>query len=31
VIVPAGTPHRFSELTGEILYLVYRFDSKTVK
>ena len=31
VIVPAGTPHRFSELTGEILYLVYRFDSKAVK
>ena len=28
VIVPEGTPHRFSVLDGEILYLTYRFDSK---
>jgi mannose-6-phosphate isomerase-like protein (cupin superfamily) len=28
VIVPQGTPHRFSVLAGEILYLTYRFDSK---
>jgi len=28
VIVPEGTPHRFSVLEGEILYLTYRFDSK---
>ena len=28
VIVPQGTPHRFSVLEGEILYLTYRFDSK---
>ena len=28
VIVPEGTPHRFSVLGGEILYLTYRFDSK---
>lgn len=27
VIVPQGTPHRFSVLGGEILYLTYRFDS----
>jgi mannose-6-phosphate isomerase-like protein (cupin superfamily) len=27
VIVPAGMPHRFSELDGEIVYMVYRFDS----
>jgi mannose-6-phosphate isomerase-like protein (cupin superfamily) len=27
VIVPQGTPHRFSVLEGEILYLTYRFDS----
>jgi mannose-6-phosphate isomerase-like protein (cupin superfamily) len=28
VIVPQGTPHRFSELDGEIVYLTYRFDSQ---
>jgi mannose-6-phosphate isomerase-like protein (cupin superfamily) len=28
IMVPQGTPHRFSVLDGEILYLVYRFDSK---
>ena len=27
VIVPQGTPHRFGELDGEIVYLTYRFDS----
>ena len=27
IIVPAGTPHRFSQLDGsEIVYLVYRFE-----
>jgi mannose-6-phosphate isomerase-like protein (cupin superfamily) len=26
IIVPAGTPHRFSQLDGPIKYLVYRFD-----
>jgi mannose-6-phosphate isomerase-like protein (cupin superfamily) len=26
VIVPAGTPHSFSELDGPIEYLVYRFE-----
>jgi mannose-6-phosphate isomerase-like protein (cupin superfamily) len=28
IIVPAGTPHRFSELDGPIVYLVYRFEPK---
>jgi mannose-6-phosphate isomerase-like protein (cupin superfamily) len=28
VIVPAGTPHSFSELDGPISYLVYRFEPK---
>jgi len=29
IIVPAGTPHRFSVLDGpEIVYLVYRFEPK---
>jgi len=29
IIVPAGTPHRFSQLDGpEIVYLVYRFEPK---
>jgi mannose-6-phosphate isomerase-like protein (cupin superfamily) len=28
IIVPQGTPHRFSELEGEIVYLTYRFDSQ---
>ena len=26
VIIPAGTPHSFSQLDGPISYLVYRFD-----
>jgi mannose-6-phosphate isomerase-like protein (cupin superfamily) len=26
IIVPAGTPHSFSELDGPINYLVYRFE-----
>jgi mannose-6-phosphate isomerase-like protein (cupin superfamily) len=26
IIVPAGMPHRFSELDGPIVYLVYRFE-----
>ena len=26
IIIPAGTPHRFSELDGTISYLVYRFE-----
>lgn len=26
IIVPAGTPHRFSALDGPIVYLVYRFQ-----
>jgi mannose-6-phosphate isomerase-like protein (cupin superfamily) len=26
IIVPAGMPHRFSELDGTIVYLVYRFE-----
>ena len=26
IIVPAGMPHRFSQLDGPISYLVYRFD-----
>lgn len=30
IIVPAGTPHSFSELDGPISYLVYRFEP-TVK
>jgi mannose-6-phosphate isomerase-like protein (cupin superfamily) len=29
IIVPAGTPHRFSQLDGsEIVYLVYRFEPR---
>jgi mannose-6-phosphate isomerase-like protein (cupin superfamily) len=28
VIIPAGTPHRFSALDGPITYLVYRFEPK---
>jgi mannose-6-phosphate isomerase-like protein (cupin superfamily) len=29
VVIPAGTPHRFSALDGpEIVYLVYRFEPK---
>ena len=28
IIVPAGMAHRFSELDGPIVYLVYRFEAK---
>ncbi|HEY7293035.1 MAG TPA: hypothetical protein VH583_24580 [Vicinamibacterales bacterium] len=28
IIIPAGTPHRFSALDGPITYLVYRFEPK---
>jgi mannose-6-phosphate isomerase-like protein (cupin superfamily) len=28
IIVPAGVAHRFSELDGPIVYLVYRFEPK---
>jgi mannose-6-phosphate isomerase-like protein (cupin superfamily) len=28
IIIPAGTPHRFSALDGTIVYLVYRFEPK---
>jgi mannose-6-phosphate isomerase-like protein (cupin superfamily) len=28
VLIPAGTPHGFSELEGPISYLVYRFEPK---
>lgn len=28
IIIPAGTPHRFSTLDGPITYLVYRFEPK---
>lgn len=28
IIIPAGTPHSFSELDGPISYLVYRFEPK---
>lgn len=31
VVVPAGTPHSFSELDGPISYLVYRFEPITKK
>lgn len=31
VMVPAGTPHSFSELDGPISYLVYRFEPITKK
>ena len=27
VIVPAGTPHKFSELDGPISYAIYRFEA----
>ena len=28
VVIPAGTPHSFSELDGPISYLVYRFEPR---
>src|SRR5215210_1824201 len=31
IIVPAGTPHSFSELDGPISYLVYRFEPTAKK
>jgi mannose-6-phosphate isomerase-like protein (cupin superfamily) len=31
IIVPAGTPHSFSELDGPISYLVYRFEPSVKK
>ena len=31
IIVPAGTPHSFSELDGPINYLVYRFEPAAKK
>ncbi|MEQ1731613.1 MAG: hypothetical protein ABL982_24845 [Vicinamibacterales bacterium] len=31
VIVPAGLPHRFSELDGRIEYVIYRFEAVPVK
>ncbi|HUQ86400.1 MAG TPA: AraC family ligand binding domain-containing protein [Vicinamibacterales bacterium] len=31
IIVPAGTPHSFSELDGPIEYLVYRFEPTAKK
>lgn len=31
IIVPAGTPHSFSELDGPISYLVYRFEPTSKK
>jgi mannose-6-phosphate isomerase-like protein (cupin superfamily) len=31
IIVPAGTPHSFSELDGPIEYLVYRFEPSAKK
>jgi mannose-6-phosphate isomerase-like protein (cupin superfamily) len=30
-IIPAGTPHSFSQLDGPISYLVYRFDPAPAK
>ena len=27
VIIPAGLPHRFSELDGPIVYVIYRFEA----
>lgn len=31
VIIPAGLPHRFSELDGPIEYVIYRFEAVPVK
>ena len=31
IIIPAGTPHSFSELDGPISYLVYRFEPTAKK
>ena len=31
VLIPAGTPHSFSELDGPISYLVYRFEPSAKK
>jgi hypothetical protein len=29
VVIPAGLPHRFSELDGPIEYVIYRFEVPT--
>ena len=31
VIVPAGSPHRFTELDGPISYVIYRFEPVPAK
>jgi mannose-6-phosphate isomerase-like protein (cupin superfamily) len=31
IIVPAGTPHKFSQLDGPISYLIYRFEVPQAK
>lgn len=31
IMIPAGTPHSFSDLDGPISYLVYRFEPTTKK
>jgi len=31
IIIPAGTPHSFSELDGPISYLTYRFEPSVKK
>ncbi len=31
VIIPAGLPHRFSELDGPIEYVIYRFEAASQK
>ena len=31
IIVPAGTPHKFSQLDGPISYVIYRFEAPPVK
>ena len=31
IIVPAGTPHKFSQLDGPISYVIYRFEAPPAK
>jgi hypothetical protein len=31
IIVPAGTPHKFSQLDGPISYVIYRFEAPQAK
>ena len=31
IIVPAGTPHRFTQLDGPICYVIYRFEPTQTK